>query len=105
MRLQSILLMYFDIYLEKFNPPMQTCDAELLFRRHGENDEQKIPYKSQNQDFGGDCVYRLQQHVVEHFVSGSQLMNTASDYIANIMIADAAYVSDKTSACIRPRIE
>lgn len=80
-------------------------DAELSFRRHGENEEQKIPYKWQNQDFGGDCVYRLQQHVVEHFVSGAQLMNTASDYIANIMIADAAYVSDKTSACIRPQIE
>lgn len=84
---------------------MQTCDAELSFRRHGENYEQKIPYKWQNQDFGGDCVYRLQQHVVEHFVSGAQLMNTANNYIANIAIAHAAYLSSETNASMRPKIE
>jgi hypothetical protein len=34
-----------------------------------------------------------------------KMMNTANDYIANIAIAHAAYLSSETNASMRPKIE
>ncbi len=68
-------------------------DAELFFRAHGENAEQRIDYAWRDEGFGGDCVYRLQAHVVEHLLNGGPLMNTAPDYLANLRVVDAVYRS------------
>lgn len=75
-------------------------DAELFWRENGKNEAQKIEYKWQNNDFGGDCVYNLQRHVVDNLLYGRDLMNTSKDYITNLKIVNSAYESNRTSKAI-----
>lgn len=70
-------------------------DGELYLRRHGENEERQIAYDWRDQNFGGDCVYALQSHVVEHLRNGAPVMNRARDYLTNIRIEEAAYSSSE----------
>lgn len=66
-----------------------------LFRRdHGHNDEQEVAYDWENKGFGGDCVYRLQRHVVDHLQGHGPVMNRAEDYLANLRIEKAVYESN-----------
>ncbi len=69
-------------------------DGDLTFRKHGENEEERINYDWIDRDFGGDCVYNLQRHVVDHFIKGTDLMNTAKEYLTNVELAEASYVSN-----------
>ncbi|MDV7340576.1 Gfo/Idh/MocA family oxidoreductase [Terasakiella sp. A23] len=69
-------------------------DGELYYRKHGENQDVALDYNWIDRDFGGDCVYNLQRHVVDHFVRGTELMNLAKDYLVNIEIAEASYISN-----------
>ena len=68
--------------------------ARLRFRAHGGNDEMSIEYPWDNRGFGGDCVCRLQAHVVDHMLRGAALHNTARDYLANLHIEESAYLSN-----------
>ena len=68
-------------------------NADLFFRAHGSNQEQRVHYVWHDRDFGGDCVYRLQSHVVEHFTDASPLTNTSREYIQNLRIVEAVYRS------------
>ena len=70
-------------------------DGEIFHRKFNENTVCKIDYEWQDMDFGGDCVFRFQKHVVGHFTKNLPLMNTAQDYLANVQIADAAYQSSE----------
>jgi predicted dehydrogenase len=70
-----------------------TGDGRLFLRPFSENEYSEIQYDWQDTDFGGDCVFNFQQHVVDHFVREAPLVNTARDYLTNIEIADAAYRS------------
>lgn len=72
-----------------------TGDGELFLRRHGENQEVRLEYDWQDRDFGGDCVYALQKHVIEHLKNGTPVMNRARDYLTNIRIEEAAYSSSE----------
>ena len=71
-------------------------DGNIYLRAHGDNDEQAVDYPWSNKEFGGDCVRRLQQHVVDHVLSGTPLMNTAAAYLTNLEIEDAVYTSSET---------
>ncbi len=68
-------------------------DGELSFRAHGDTAEQSIVYEWRDHGFGGDCVYRFTRHVVDHFIQGAPLANTARDYLANLHIEEAVYAS------------
>jgi D-apiose dehydrogenase len=68
-------------------------DAGIYIRVHGSNEESAVNYHWDNNDFGGDCVRRFQQHVVDHLNTGTVLMNTAQDYMANLKIEEAVYQS------------
>lgn len=70
-------------------------DGRLYMRRHGLNDEEEMPYRWENRGFGGDCVFRLQQHVIDHLVGRGAIMNTGGAYLANLAIEQAVYESDK----------
>lgn len=69
-------------------------DAQITRRAHGQNTEENIEYAWIDNDFGGDCVFNLQQHVVEHLLTGSPLMNSAADYLINLQIVEACYASN-----------
>lgn len=71
-------------------------DAKISFRKHGSNQKEEILYDWQDNDFGGDCVYNLQRHVVDHFVNETSLMNTAKEYLTNLKITEASYTSNES---------
>ena len=45
--------------------------------------------------FGGDCVYALQQHVVEGLLDEKEIENPGTDYCKNLAIEAAAYRSSE----------
>ena len=68
-------------------------DGEITFRKTGSNDIEAIDYKWRNHGFGGDCVFNFTRHVVDHYVSGTPLENSAKDYVANLHLVEAVYAS------------
>jgi len=68
-------------------------DGGVFLRAHDANAETRVDYEWDNRDFGGDCVYRLQRHVVEYLRDGGEVMNTARKYLANLRIEEAVYQS------------
>jgi len=75
-------------------------DARLWLRPHGSNEATPVPYAFDDIDFGGDCVFRFQRHVVDHLRHGTPLQNTGRDYLANLRIEEATYESDRTGTRI-----
>lgn len=66
-------------------------DGVIELRNFGENDWHPHQYSFQDRDFGGDCVYHLQKHVVEHLQFGNALENTAADYLTNLGLQNLVY--------------
>lgn len=75
-------------------------DGELFERPHDSNAETEIKYDWQNIGFGGDCVYRLNAHVLECLGDGITPMNTATAYIENLKVVEAVYQSNDAGARI-----
>lgn len=69
-------------------------DGDLSFRPFGGNDWTPLAFDWEDRGFGGDCVWRLQRHVVDHLRTGRPVMNTADDYLRNLEIEAAVYRSD-----------
>ena len=67
--------------------------ARLKRRHFGANRQEEIHYEFDDVDFGGDCVFHFQRHVVEHLLRGTELETLAGDYIRNLEIEEAAYRS------------
>jgi D-apiose dehydrogenase len=76
-------------------------DGRLFFRAHGSNDESEIIYEWNDRDFGGDCVFALQKHVVDARLGCGGLANTAREYMLNLSIEEAVYASDSGGKRIR----
>ena len=76
-------------------------DGRLFLRPHGSNDESPLAYDWENQGFAGDCVYRLQRHVIDHLRDATPLMNTGADYLTNLRIEEAVYSSDAQGCWIK----
>jgi len=68
-------------------------DGRVWMREHGDNSEMSIEYPWDNRGFAGDCVYRLQKHVVDHLKAGAPAVNRGADYLANLRLEDAIYTS------------
>ena len=66
-------------------------DGQLTYRPHGGNQRQVIEFDWNDRGFGGDCVYRFTRHVVDHYLTGSGLQNSATDYLVNLEIEEAIY--------------
>ena len=67
--------------------------GEIAFRKIGENAAVTIPCEFEDRNFGGDCVYHFQRHVVDHLINGDRLETAAADYLANLRIEEAVYRS------------
>jgi predicted dehydrogenase len=68
-------------------------DGGLAFRAHGENEAEMIEYAWSDNDFGGDCVYLTQKHIVDHLIRGAPIENTGRAYLKNIRVEEAVYLS------------
>jgi len=67
-----------------------------LWLRPHRGDEQAYSYNWQNRGFGGDCVFALQRHVLDHLTNGAALENRADEYLTNLEIEEAVYRSAET---------
>ncbi|MEM7209207.1 MAG: Gfo/Idh/MocA family oxidoreductase [Pseudomonadota bacterium] len=76
-------------------------DGSLKLRKHGSNQIEIIEYEWSDRDFGGDCVYLTNKHIVDHLVFDSPVMNTAAEYLKNIVIEDAVYRSNRDKHAIQ----
>jgi predicted dehydrogenase len=68
-------------------------DGNLFTRAFQSNAWEPVPFERSDAGFGGDSVYRLQRHVVDHLQGRGPIMNTARDYLANLMVEEAIYRS------------
>jgi predicted dehydrogenase len=68
-------------------------DGGLFLRQHGSNAESEHAYVWENRGYGGDCVFALQRHVVDHLRGDGALMNSGRDYLTNLRIEAAIYRS------------
>ena len=75
-------------------------DGEIHLRKHGAAAAKGQTYAWRDQGFGGDCVYRLNQHVVAHLLDGAALMNQAEDYLVNLRVEEAIYHANAQAARI-----
>lgn len=69
--------------------------GDLWWKPHG-GPELREDYDWEARGFGGDCVYRLQRHVVEHLLTGGPLVNSGRDYLTNLRIEEAIYDSSRS---------
>jgi len=67
--------------------------GELWLRKHGGADETQVPCPFVDNAFGGDCVFNLCAHVIDHMLDGMPLENEVSDYLIVQAIERAIYVS------------
>ena len=70
-------------------------DGEIHFRKVGSNELEFVPYSWNDNGFGGDCVFNFTRHVVDHYVSGASLANSAKAYLKNQQLEELAYASAK----------
>jgi predicted dehydrogenase len=75
-------------------------DGNLFERALQSNEWQPLVFDRSDAGFGGDSVFRLQRHIVDHLARGTPVMNTAGDYIANLVIEESIYRS-ATERCVR----
>ncbi len=66
-------------------------NGDLLQRRFGEKDWNQIPYSFTDNDFGGDCVYHTQKHVIDHLQFNTPLENRIDDYLRNLELESLVY--------------
>ncbi|MCR8726058.1 Gfo/Idh/MocA family protein [Frigidibacter sp. ROC022] len=76
-------------------------DGSVQLRRFGQLEAQQILPPDTWQGFGGDCVHALQAHVVSGVLQGTELANTARDYLTVIKVRDAIYRSAETGMKMR----
>ncbi len=71
-------------------------NGDLMHRLHGDDQWQTIAYPFNDNDFGGDCVYLTQKHIVDHLQKSTPLQNTVSDYLKNLQLEDLIYEAART---------
>lgn len=78
-----------------------TGDAQIMLRRHGDNEWLEHPFEWEDIGFGGDCVFRFQQHVVRHCLEGAELENKGRDYLRNLRLVEGVYASAEGEKLVR----
>ena len=69
-------------------------DGEIFKRKFADNIEKKISYKWIKKGFAGDSVFRCQKHLLNHFLKGEILINSAEEYLENLKVENYIYKSN-----------
>ena len=97
--------------------PLRCLSISVWLCLAGSNDEVQQEFAWENRNFGGDCVYTCQGHVIAHLLSAaagggdgrsaaaaaaasSPLMNTAKEYLDLLRYERAVYESNESGARI-----
>ena len=67
-------------------------EGRLTIKPLGETPYQS-PYSPSKQGFAGDCVYALQRHFVDAFLSEQPFESEAADYLSSVQLVELAYQS------------
>ncbi|KGT88704.1 Gfo/Idh/MocA family protein [Enterobacter cancerogenus] len=70
-------------------------DGRIRLRFQDSAEWQEHTYEWRNIDFGGDCVYLTQQAALRGLTQSSPIVNSAQDYLKNIKVEEAIYLSDE----------
>lgn len=76
-------------------------DGSVHYRGFGSTETETVLAAKSYQGFGGDCVLALQNHVIDGLVHGAPLENRAVDYLRNLELEDAIYLSHERSEQVR----
>jgi len=68
-------------------------DGQITFRAHGDVELKQHDFAWQDIDFGGDCVYTTNRHIVDHLLYQKPVHNLAADYLINRRIEEKVYAS------------
>ena len=66
-------------------------NGNLLIRQFGKAHWLPVSYQFDDRDFGGDCVYHLQKHIVSHLLNKTPLENEVYDYLKNLTLENLVY--------------
>ena len=69
-------------------------DAQLWWKPHHGDEVQHVYDSGGTKTFGGGACVRLQAHVVHALATNSPVENTARDYLQNLRVQEAVYVSN-----------
>lgn len=72
-------------------------DGGLFLRAFGSSEWTEVECPFHDLDFGGDCVYHFQKHVISHLIENTPIETSAEDYLRNLEVEEAAYLSDHES--------
>lgn len=67
-------------------------DGSIYLQKLGQ-DEVKIDYNHEDKNFSSDCVYAAQKHFVDCLISGNDFETNANDYLKNLQVQEAIYLS------------
>jgi predicted dehydrogenase len=70
-------------------------DARLWWKPHHGPEAEHAYDPGPADTFGGGACEKLQRHVLNHLAHGAPLENAAHDYLANLRVQEAAYVSHR----------
>ena len=70
-------------------------NGDLALRKFGCRDWHAVNYQFEDKDFGGDCVYHMQKHVVDHMTIQTPLENEVASYLKNLEIETLIYQAAK----------
>ncbi len=82
-----------EMWLEGSDGALRLDGAGRLWLKPHGGEERQHDCVFEDRQFGGDCVYHLQRHVVQHLLDGAPLENDAASYLRNIEIEEAVYRS------------
>ena len=82
-----------ELLIEGTSGSLRLDGDARLWRRSHDGPEQPHDYRWENRNFGGDCVFALQRHVLSHLLDGAPLENCGRDYLVNLEIEEAIYRS------------
>ncbi len=71
-------------------------NGDIHLRKFGHTKWHAIEYLFDDNDFGGDCVYHLQKHIIDHLQLNTPLENVASDYLQNQRLESLVYTAAQT---------
>lgn len=83
-----------EMWLEGSTGVLRLDGAARLWWKPHQGEESEHLYDRGSETFGGGCVGALQAHVVRHLTENTPLENSGRDYLANLRVQEAIYLSN-----------
>lgn len=75
--------------------------GQIHTRAHGSTEILEHVYQWKDIDFGGDCVYNTNRHIVDHLLYKKPVCNLATDYLTNRRIEEKIYASAESESWVK----